>query len=175
MFSSRSFIVSGLTFRSLIHFEFIFVYGVRILWHSYQIDFLNLQFSNEGKPPLKFSQFVLWKNYFSHVGKKWCIVIFPPIVLHFPSGVMLITWQTFFIFKDDNHDLPDDSNDKDAAHNEADLCSIPGSGRSPGKRKWHPTPVFLPGKSHAHRSLAGYSPWSLKKRILGHDLASSYY
>ena len=29
MFSSRSFIVSGLTFRSLIHFKFIFVYGVR--------------------------------------------------------------------------------------------------------------------------------------------------
>ena len=29
MFSSRSFIVSGLTFRSLIHFEFIFVHGVR--------------------------------------------------------------------------------------------------------------------------------------------------
>ena len=28
MFSSESFIVSGLTFRSLIHFEFIFVYGV---------------------------------------------------------------------------------------------------------------------------------------------------
>jgi len=27
MFSSRSFIVSGLTFRSLIHFGFIFVYG----------------------------------------------------------------------------------------------------------------------------------------------------
>ena len=29
MLSSRSFIVSGLTFRSLIHFKFIFVYGVR--------------------------------------------------------------------------------------------------------------------------------------------------
>ena len=29
MFSSKSFIVSGLTFRSLIHFEFIFVYGIR--------------------------------------------------------------------------------------------------------------------------------------------------
>ena len=29
MFSSRSFIVSGHTFRSLIHFEFIFVNGVR--------------------------------------------------------------------------------------------------------------------------------------------------
>ena len=29
MFSSKSFIVSSLTFRSRIHFEFIFVYGVR--------------------------------------------------------------------------------------------------------------------------------------------------
>ena len=29
MFSSKGFIFSGLTFRSLIHFEFIFVYGVR--------------------------------------------------------------------------------------------------------------------------------------------------
>ena len=29
MFSSKSFIVSSLVFRSLIHFEFIFVYGVR--------------------------------------------------------------------------------------------------------------------------------------------------
>ena len=29
MFSSRRFIISGLTFRSLIHFEFTFVYGVR--------------------------------------------------------------------------------------------------------------------------------------------------
>ena len=29
MFSSKSFVVSGLTFRFLIHFKFIFVYGVR--------------------------------------------------------------------------------------------------------------------------------------------------
>jgi len=29
LFSSKSFIVSGLTFTSLIHFDFLFVYGVR--------------------------------------------------------------------------------------------------------------------------------------------------
>ena len=29
MFSSKSFIVSGVTFRSLIHFQFIFVCGVK--------------------------------------------------------------------------------------------------------------------------------------------------
>ena len=28
---------------------------------------------------------------------------------------------------------------------------------------WHPTPVFLPGKSHGWRSLVGYSPWGCKK------------
>ena len=29
----------------------------------------------------------------------------------------------------------------------------------PWRRKWQPTPVFLPGESHGPRSLAGYSPW----------------
>ena len=29
VFSSENFIVSGLTFKSLIHFDFIFAYGVR--------------------------------------------------------------------------------------------------------------------------------------------------
>ena len=28
----------------------------------------------------------------------------------------------------------------------------------PCRRKWQPTPVFLPKKSHRHRNLAGYSP-----------------
>ena len=29
MFSSRGFLVSGLTFKTLIHFEFVFVHGIR--------------------------------------------------------------------------------------------------------------------------------------------------
>ena len=36
------------------------------------------------------------------------------------------------------------------------------------RRKWQPTPVFLPGKSHGERSLEGYRPWSHKR--VGHDL-----
>ena len=32
------------------------------------------------------------------------------------------------------------------------------------RRKWQPTPVFLPGKSHGQRSLVGYSSWSHKSR-----------
>ena len=48
---------------------------------------------------------------------------------------------------------------------------IPGSGRSLEKEMaTSGTPVFLPGKSHGQRSLASYSPWSLKR--VGHDLAT---
>ena len=37
-----------------------------------------------------------------------------------------------------------------------------GVGQIPGekkKRKWQPTPVFLPGESHGQRNLEGYTPW----------------
>ena len=33
----------------------------------------------------------------------------------------------------------------------------------PWRRKWQPTPVFMPGESHGQRSLAGYSPWGHKE------------
>ena len=33
----------------------------------------------------------------------------------------------------------------------------------PWGREWQPTPVFLPGKSHGQRSLAGYSQWGCKR------------
>ena len=32
----------------------------------------------------------------------------------------------------------------------------PWVGKIPGRKKWPPTPVFLPGESHGQRSLAGY-------------------
>ena len=33
----------------------------------------------------------------------------------------------------------------------------------PWRRKWHPSSVFSPGKSHGQRSLIGYSPWGHKE------------
>ena len=33
----------------------------------------------------------------------------------------------------------------------------------PWRRKWQPTPVFLPGESHGQRSPVGYSPWDCKE------------
>ena len=39
----------------------------------------------------------------------------------------------------------------------------PWVGKISWRRKWQPTPVFLSGKSHGQRSLAGYSPWGHKE------------
>ena len=33
----------------------------------------------------------------------------------------------------------------------------------PWRRKWQPTPVFLPGESHGQMSLEGYCPWGCKE------------
>ena len=40
----------------------------------------------------------------------------------------------------------------------------PWAGKIPWRRKWQPTPVFLPGESHGWRSLVGYSPRVAKSR-----------
>ena len=44
------------------------------------------------------------------------------------------------------------------------------AGKIPWRRKWQPTLVFLPGKSHGQRNLVGYSSWGRKRA--GHDLAT---
>ena len=40
------------------------------------------------------------------------------------------------------------------------------------RRKWQPTPVFLPGEFHWQWSLVDYSPWSQR---VGHDLATKQW
>ena len=47
--------------------------------------------------------------------------------------------------------------------NAGDMGSVSESERSPGKEKGNFTPVFLPGKSHGQRSLAGFSLWGHKE------------
>ena len=43
-------------------------------------------------------------------------------------------------------------------------------GKIPWKSKWQPPQVFLSGKSHGQRSLAGYGPWCCKK--VRHDVVT---
>ena len=47
----------------------------------------------------------------------------------------------------------------------------PWVGKIPWRRKWQPTPVFLPGKSHGQRSLeGGYSSLSHKQSDMTEQL-----
>ena len=57
------------------------------------------------------------------------------------------------------YSFPSGSSGKEStcnARDAGDLNLIPGSGGYPLRRKWQPTPVFLPGKSRGQKSLVGY-------------------
>ena len=45
----------------------------------------------------------------------------------------------------------------------------------PWSRKWQPSPVFLPGKFHRQRNLAGYSPWGHKELDTTEQLNNNHH
>ena len=51
-----------------------------------------------------------------------------------------------------------------------DKNSIPGMIAQ--RREWHLTPVFLPGKFHGQRSLAGHSLWDLNELDMNERLST---
>ena len=61
--------------------------------------------------------------------------------------------------------FPGGTDDKESACNAAVLETRfnPWARKILWRRKWQPTPVFLPGESHGQRSLVGYSPWGRKE------------
>ena len=81
MFSSKSFIVSDLTFRPLIHFEFIFVYGV-IKCSSFILLQVAVQFSQH---PLLKRLFFLYCIFLPPLSK-----IGYPYVYGFISGLSVL-------------------------------------------------------------------------------------
>ena len=71
---------------------------------------------------------------------------------------------------------PDGSVSKESAGNAADHLQCkrhrfnPWVRKFPWRRKWQLIPIFLPGKSHEHRSLEGYSLMGLQR--IGQGLAN---
>ena len=59
--------------------------------------------------------------------------------------------------------FPSGSEGKASACNEGRPGFNPWVRKILWRRKWQPTPVPLPGKSHGWRSLVGYSPWGRKE------------
>ena len=51
----------------------------------------------------------------------------------------------------------------------------PWVGKTPWRRKWQHTPLFLPGEFHGQRSLASYSPWGHKESDTTEQLTVSLF
>ena len=59
--------------------------------------------------------------------------------------------------------LPQCLSSKESAYQCRECKFNPCFRKIPWERKWQPSPVFLPGKSHGYRSLVCYSPWYCKE------------
>ena len=67
--------------------------------------------------------------------------------------------------------LPGWLSDKESTCQAGDMSSFhPWVEKFPWRRKWQPTPLFLPEISHGQRSPAGYSPWGCKR--VWHDFVT---
>ena len=69
--------------------------------------------------------------------------------------------------------FPVGSDGEESACNAGDLGLTPGSGRSPWRKEWIFTPVFLPWKFYRQRSLVGYSSWGHKEQDMTEGLELS--
>ena len=59
--------------------------------------------------------------------------------------------------------FPGGSDGKEPTYQCRSRSSIPWVGKIPWRRKWQPTPVRLPRKSHGQRTQTGYCPWDCKE------------
>ena len=73
------------------------------------------------------------------------------------SSKALVFWHLAFCM------LPTWLSGKESACQYRNHRYDPWIAKIPWRRKWQPTPVFLPGKFHGQRSLVGYSPWGNKE------------
>ena len=93
-----------------------------------------------------------FSDFFSHIDYYRTLMEFPVLysrsllVIHF---IYILVHRLGFPGGSVVKILPADAGDT------RDVVSIPRLGEIPWKRKWQPPPVFLPGKSHGPRSLAG--------------------
>ena len=86
---------------------------------------------------------------------KWMLKVTVLVPISFSSFILLNLENCTFLCCF-SLGFPGGSDGKASACNVGYPGSIPGSGRSSWRRKWQPTPEFLPRKFHGWRSLVGY-------------------
>ena len=89
-----------------------------------------------------------------------------PSTIHSLQSRHVMSWNINYVTLDLSNGFLLPSN-KITSNTPCLQCRRPGFnlwvGKSSWRRKWQPTPVFLPGKSHGQRSLMSYSSWGRKE------------
>ena len=127
--------------------------GIHVLGRAlYENSTLTSQFSCETK--------IAWKNRlwgFNNISSYWLILY----ALYSSFWVFELQWNTSLPWSS-QVDLAVENppaNARDIMRHRFDIWV----GTIPWRRKWQPTPVFLPRESHGQRSLVGYSPQGCKE------------
>ena len=94
--------------------------------------------------------------------------LYPAEALHLTAEKLLSHQRDFELI--DEVTLSE-QNPSDYSGDTGDVFS-PWVGKIPWRRKWQPTPMFLPREFHGQRSLAGYNPWGCRVR---HDWATNTF
>ena len=88
------------------------------------------------------------------------------IIFYLLFNLLAITFVISVVFQGLQKHLfgfPDLCSGKESA-SQCRRCGFnPWVGKIPWRKKWLPTPVFLPGEFQVHRSLARYSSWDRKE------------
>ena len=147
-------------------------------WISLQSKGLSRVFSNTTVQKhqffIIFMQFcIMWSNlFFSYALKSWYyfkILYFSLFLSNYSMNISLIVKSLMLLGFAFVFGLPWRLIGKESAC-QCTRCGFdPWVGKILQRRKWQPTPVFLPGKSHGQRSLADYSPWGHKSRTQLND------
>ena len=95
---------------------------------------------------------------------RWCTSSAQPSAWRVMGDLEMLEWMIERWLWQNQEWFPDALVVKNVPASAGDMrCGFdPWVRKIPWKRAWQPTPVFLPGKPHGQRSLAGYSPWVRK-------------
>ena len=118
--------------------------------HLYSLPFLP---SLTYRKLLSFIHVIKGRTYFPYTYRSLQLVIIFPYISHSINRILCFPLGKGF---------PRGSvNKESASKQETWVPSLVG--KIPWRRKWQPTPVFFPGKSHGWRNLIGYSSWAHKE------------
>ena len=116
-------------------------------WNSWNNEWINSVPASSLKIKLPPEEKVLKNHLWITLNKQWLI-----------KSPLNYYWNLFF-----KMGFPDGSAVKNLPA-KCRWCGLdPWVGTIPWRKKWQPTPVFLPGKSHGQWCLAGWSPWGHKR------------